>query len=124
MTSGKLMVVGAHAGDVENMAGATVLHHTRAGHQAVVVHMTLGEAGHPSLPAREYARQRAAEAAESARLMGASLHCLPYADGMLAASEDSKLQLCDLIRRERPTPHHALARQHAQGPRGHARDRP
>jgi len=34
--SGKIMVIGAHAGDAEVMAGATVLKHTQAGHQAVI----------------------------------------------------------------------------------------
>ena len=55
--SGKIMVIGAHAGDAEVMAGATVLKHTRAGHQAVIVHMTLGEAGHPTLSPAVYAEQ-------------------------------------------------------------------
>lgn len=69
-TPGKLMVIGAHAGDVENMAAATILKHTRAGHPATIVHMTLGEAGHPALPPEVYAEQRKREVQESARLMG------------------------------------------------------
>ena len=52
---GHLLVIGAHAGDVENMAAATVLKHVRAGCTATVVHMTLGEAGHPTLPPDIYA---------------------------------------------------------------------
>ena len=38
--AGHLMVIGAHAGDAENMAGALVLKHTRAGYRASIVHMT------------------------------------------------------------------------------------
>ncbi len=100
MTS--LMVVGAHAGDAENMAGAIVLKHTRAGHTATIVHMTLGEAGHPTLAPAVYAEQRKAEVQESARRMGAQAVWLSYHDGMLPVDDQVKLELCDLIRREKP----------------------
>lgn len=101
--TGCVMVIGAHAGDAENMAGALVLKHTRAGHRAVILHMTLGEAGHPSLPPEEYADQRQREVAESARLMGAKALWLPYRDGELPVNDEVKLQVCDLIRQEKPT---------------------
>ena len=52
-----IMVIGAHAGDAENMAGAVVIKHTQAGHSATIVHMTLGEAGHKTLSPAEYAEQ-------------------------------------------------------------------
>ena len=100
--SGKIMVIGAHAGDAEVMAGATVLKHTHAGHQAVIVHMTLGEAGHPTLPPAVYAEQRRQEVQASAALMGASVVTLPYADGALPSDDAVKFQVCDLIRREKP----------------------
>ena len=96
------MVVGAHAGDAENMAAATVLKHTRAGHAATIVHMTLGEAGHPTLPPEVYAQQRKREVQESARLMGAKAIWLPYRDGELPTSDEVKFQVCDLIRQEKP----------------------
>jgi LmbE family N-acetylglucosaminyl deacetylase len=96
------MVIAAHAGDAENMAAATVLKHTRAGGRAVIVHMTLGEAGHPTLSPARYAEQRRAEVAESARLMAAEAIVLPYRDGELPVNEEVKLQVCDLIRQHRP----------------------
>jgi LmbE family N-acetylglucosaminyl deacetylase len=96
------MVIGAHAGDAENMAAATVLKHTRAGHQAVILHMTLGEAGHPTLPPAIYAEQRRAEVAESARLMAAQAVVLSYRDGLLPVNDEVKLQVCDLIRQHQP----------------------
>jgi LmbE family N-acetylglucosaminyl deacetylase len=99
---GGIMVVGAHAGDAENMAAAAVLKHTRAGFPATIVHLTLGEAGHPRLPAAQYAEQRKREVAESARLMGAEAVWLPYLDGLLPASEEVKFQVADLIRLKRP----------------------
>jgi LmbE family N-acetylglucosaminyl deacetylase len=103
LIAGKLLVIGAHAGDAENMAGATVLKHTRAGHGATIVHMTLGEAGHPSLPPEVYAEQRKKEVKESARLMSAEVIWLPYRDGELPVNEEIKSQVCDLIRQEKPT---------------------
>ncbi len=100
--TGSIMVIGAHAGDAENMAAATVLKHTRAGHAATLVHMTLGEAGHPTLAPDAYAEQRKKEVAESARLMGARAIWLPYRDGELPMSDEVKFQVCDLIRQEKP----------------------
>ncbi len=98
-----IMVIGAHAGDAENMAGAAVLKHTREGHGATIVHMTLGEAGHPTLPPEVYAEQRKREVRESARLMGARAIWLPYRDGELPVTDEVKLQVCDLIREDRPS---------------------
>lgn len=101
--AGHLMVIGAHAGDAENMAGALVLKHTRAGYGASIVHMTLGEAGHPTLAPDAYVVQRREEVVASARLMGAKAIVLPYRDGELAATEEVKRTVCDLIREMRPT---------------------
>ncbi len=97
------MVIAAHAGDAENMAGAVVLKHTRAGHRATVVHMTLGEAGHPTLAPEIYAEQRRREIAASAGLMGAEFVALPYRDGELPAAEEVKFAVCDLIRQQQPS---------------------
>ncbi len=99
---GGIMVVGAHAGDAENMSAAAVLKHTRAGFPATIVHLTLGEAGHPRLSTAEYARQRKREVTESARLMGAEAVWLDYPDGQLPASEAVKFQVADLIRQKKP----------------------
>ncbi len=96
------MVIGAHAGDAENMAGACVLKHTRAGHAATIVHMTLGEAGHPTLAPEVYAEQRKREIEESAQRMGGKAIWLPYRDGELPVNDQVKFQVCDLIRQERP----------------------
>ncbi len=101
-TGGGMMVIGAHAGDAENMAGAAMLVHARAGRPATIVHMTLGEAGHPRLDPATYAEQRKAEIQESARLLRARAIWLPYHDGRLPANADVALEICDLIRRERP----------------------
>ncbi len=97
------MVVGAHAGDAENMAGATILKHTIAGHQAFILHMTLGEAGHPTMTTDRYAEQRKQEVLASAKIMRATTQWFEYPDGRLPVNDEVKLQVCDLIRREQPT---------------------
>jgi LmbE family N-acetylglucosaminyl deacetylase len=102
MDKQKIMVIGAHAGDAENMAGAVVLKHTRAGHAATIVHLTLGEAGHKTLPPSKYAEQRVKEVQESAHLMRAKAIWLDYPDGFLPVNQEVVLQVCDLIRQERP----------------------
>lgn len=101
--SGGIMVIGAHAGDAENMAAAAVLKHTRAGFPATIVHLTLGEAGHPRLSPEEYAEQRKREVAESARLMGAEAIWLPYPDGQLPVNDEVKFTVADLIRQKKPS---------------------
>lgn len=100
--NGGIMVVGAHAGDAENMAAAAVLKHTRAGFPATIVHLTLGEAGHPRMAPAEYAEQRKREVQESARLMGAEAIWFPYPDGLLPVNDEVTFQVADLIRSRRP----------------------
>lgn len=100
---GKIMVIGAHAGDAENMGAAVALIHTRAGFEATIVHMTLGEAGHPTREAAEYAEQRKEEVQKSAALMRGKAIWLPYPDGELPVNDEVKYQVCDIIREEKPT---------------------
>ena len=98
----KLMVVGAHAGDAEVTCGGLIAKLARAGHEVVIVHMTLGERGHPKLSEEEYAAQKRREAEEAARILGAKPVFLPYRDGELPVSGEVKFRLCDLIREYRP----------------------
>jgi len=98
----KLMVVGAHAGDAEVTCGGLIAKYSRAGYEVVIVHMTLGERGHPRLSEEEYAEQKRREAEEAARILGARPIFLPYRDGELTASREVKLRLCDLVRELRP----------------------
>lgn len=98
----KLLVVGAHAGDAEITTGPVIAQHTRAGGEAVLLHLTLGERGHPDLPEAAYAKQKRAEAERAAEILGARAAFLPYTDGELAVTEAIKLEIADFIRAERP----------------------
>jgi LmbE family N-acetylglucosaminyl deacetylase len=97
-----LMAINAHAGD-EIAAGAGLLLHTRRGHQATIVHLTLGERGHPRLSEEEYRKQKIEEAKKVADALGAEVHFFPYKDGELEANQETKLAVADLIREIRPT---------------------
>lgn len=101
--SGHLMCVGAHISDAENMAGAAMLKHKRAGWDITIVHMTAGEKGHPTLPPEAYLKLRYADAEASAEFIGANLAILPYKDGELEATEAVIWALADLIRKYKPT---------------------
>jgi LmbE family N-acetylglucosaminyl deacetylase len=96
------MVIGAHAFDAEVMAGHIIAKYTQAGHRATIVHMTLGEKGHKSLPPAEYAEQKMSEARRSAQILGADVQFLPYADAELPVDDNSKYALCDIIRATKP----------------------
>jgi len=97
-----LMVIGAHAADAEAMAGGGVLLHTRQGHQATLLHLTLGGKGHPTLDEETYSRQKEAEARACAAALGADVRFLPYGDGELYPTEEVKFAVADVIRAVRP----------------------
>ena len=97
-----IMVVGGHAADAEVMAGATVLKHVQAGYRAVLVHMTLGEKGHRSMPVAEYTEQKRREAVAAAKALSAEVVCMPYPDGELAVDEATQWMIADTMRLYRP----------------------
>lgn len=98
----KIMVVGAHAGDAEIMAGAVVAKYTQAGHEAVLVHMTPGEKGHSGMEPEKYALQKKEEGQKAAEVLGAKAIFLPYKDAELPLNDEVKYQLADTIRAEKP----------------------
>lgn len=97
-----MMVVGGHISDAENMAGAAMLKHARAGWHITIVHMTAGEKGHPTLSPEEYIEMRRADAQASAAFIGANLEILPYKDGELEVIDEAVWAVADLIRKYRP----------------------
>jgi LmbE family N-acetylglucosaminyl deacetylase len=101
--AGHLMVVGAHISDAENMAGAVMLKHKRAGWDVTIVHVTAGEKGHPTLTPEEYLKMRMADAQASGEFVGANVETLPYKDGESEVTEEAAWMVADLIRKYRPT---------------------
>ena len=99
---GCTVAVAAHAADMEFTAGGVLLKHARSGGQAHVVHLTLGEKGSPRLSPEEYGAQKRREAQEAARLLGATPHFLPHADGELNAGDETAGELGALFRQLQP----------------------
>ncbi len=97
-----LMVVGAHAGDAENMAGAIAAKYGHSGHNVFLVHMTLGERGNPKIPMEEYAKQKRRESERAATLLRATPVWLTYRDGEIPGGPEPRRTVAELIRRHRP----------------------
>jgi LmbE family N-acetylglucosaminyl deacetylase len=98
-----ILAVGAHAGDMEVTAGAALAAAARQGNRVVILHLTLGENGHPRKPAAEYAKQKREEAAQAARALGAELLFGSWADGSLRPSPEAEAFVRDTIARLRAT---------------------
>lgn len=78
------MFLGAHPDDVEIFAGGLVASMARAGHRVLIVDATRGEMG-----TRGTVEERAVEAGEAARILGAIRGNLGLPDGRLAADQEA-----------------------------------
>lgn len=97
-----ILAIGAHAADMELTAGAILASQNVLGDRIVLLHMTLGEAGNPKLPAEQYAAQKRREAEEAARELGAELIIGPYSDALLPNDDGARRFVVDVIRRVQP----------------------
>ena len=102
MQTVELLAIGGHAGDAEISAGMALCHHARRGHRVAMLHLTLGERGHPTTAPSEYARQKRREAWEAAKVLDAQIAFLPYLDGELPVDRQVQEEICDVIRACRP----------------------
>jgi N-acetylglucosamine malate deacetylase 1 len=98
----RVLAIGGHAADMEFTAGATVAKYTAAGAEAVFLHLTAGEMGHPHLSGQDYARQKIEEAHRAATILGATARFLPYPDAGLPRNDEVAYQIADVIRDVRP----------------------
>ena len=98
-----ILVMGAHIGDAEITGGLLATKYARAGHRVVMLHMTAGEKGNPRMDDQVYRAQRIKEAEASAAIFGAE-RCivLDHKDGELQAEQATFLQVCDIVREEKP----------------------
>ena len=94
----EILAVGAHPDDVELGCGGTLALLARRGRSVGILDLTRGEAGTRGTP-----ETRAAEAAESARILGARFRDgLDLGDGNLRTDRAAELEVVDVIRRRRP----------------------
>jgi bacillithiol biosynthesis deacetylase BshB1 len=93
-----LLAFGAHPDDIELSCGGTVIRHVRAGRKVGIVDLTEGELG-----TRGTKEIRAEEAAEGARILGASVReNLSIPDGGIEINRENLLKVIRIIRRYRP----------------------
>ncbi|MTW86820.1 PIG-L family deacetylase [Virgibacillus dakarensis] len=102
MTEHHLMSIGAHALDAELMGGPVAIKYTKEGHKASFVHITRGERGNKKKTPEEYGKQLEVEMPKVAEAMGAKSIWTGYIAGQLPSQEEIQMDLCKLLREEKP----------------------
>ena len=85
-----VLAIGGHAGDMEVSAGAALARASRMGSRVVLLHLTLGENGHPRKPAAEYARQKREEAEAAAKALGGEARFGLWTDASLRPGKETE----------------------------------
>ena len=98
-----ILAVGAHAGDMELTCGAVLARHAKAGDRVVLLHLSLGERGHPRMSPKQYGEQKRREALAAAKVLGAEVLFGPYRDGEVPNDEAARRYVAGAIRRVKPT---------------------
>ena len=93
-----ILAIGIHPDDVELSCSGTLLSHIAMGNKVGILDMTHGELGTRGTPAL-----RLQEAAEAAKIMGASIReTLDLKDGLFSNTTENKLKIIQVIRKYQP----------------------
>ena len=93
-----VLAIAAHRDDVEQTCGGTLLKMAQRGYRTGILDLTRGEMG-----TRGSAEERAAEAAEAARILQVAWRrALDFPDGRVENTWENRLQVARLIRATRP----------------------
>src|SRR5580765_4177082 len=93
-----ILAIAAHRDDVEQTCGGTLLKMAERGHRTGILDLTQGEMG-----TRGSAEERAAEAAEAARILRVSWReALDIPDGRVENNWENRLKVARVIREQRP----------------------
>jgi N-acetylglucosamine malate deacetylase 1 len=93
-----ILAIAAHRDDVEQTCGGTLLKMKAMGWRTAILDLTQGEAG-----TRGSAADRAAEAAEAARILGTSWRqALDIPDGCVENTYENRLKIVRVLRKVRP----------------------
>jgi LmbE family N-acetylglucosaminyl deacetylase len=98
-----ILAIGAHAGDAELTMGPLLTAEHARGTRVVILDLTLGERGHPTLSVEQYGAQKRREAADFAAAIGAELEIGPYGDAEIPNDKAARLWVAEVIRRVKPT---------------------
>jgi len=102
-TKNCIMAIGGHIGDAELTSGGLLATLALKGWKIITVGATGGERGNPAgISVGDYRVQKEAEARAFAEMLGGEAVVLPYCDCELVNDENSRLLLCDIIRRYKP----------------------
>jgi bacillithiol biosynthesis deacetylase BshB1 len=94
----EILAIAAHRDDVEQTCGGTLLRMRSIGVSTAILDLTQGEAG-----TRGSSAERAAEAAEAARILGAGWReALDIPDGRVENTWENRLKIVEVLRRVRP----------------------
>ena len=93
-----VLAIAAHRDDVEQTCGGTLLKMAEHGHRTGILDLTQGELG-----TRGTAQERAAEAADAARILKVSWrHALDIPDGRVENTWENRLKVAGVLRQQRP----------------------
>jgi bacillithiol biosynthesis deacetylase BshB1 len=94
----EVLAIAAHRDDVEQTCGGTLIRMAARGLRTAILDLTQGEAG-----TRGSAEERAAEAAEAARLLGVSWRqALDLPDGAVQNTLENRIKIVRVLREVRP----------------------
>lgn len=97
-TTVDILAIAAHRDDAEQTCGGTLLHSAALGLRTGILDLTQGEAG-----TRGSAEERAAEAAEAARILNVSWRqALDLPDGRVENTWENRLKIARVVRELRP----------------------
>ncbi|MFN0151315.1 MAG: PIG-L family deacetylase [bacterium] len=109
-----VLAFGAHPDDLEMGMGGTIARLTASGRSVLMISLTRGEGGtYGSI------EERAREAEEGARILGATARLLDFPDTRLENTNEGRLTIARLVRAHRPSlvfaPYHTNAGTHHDG---------
>lgn len=99
-----ILAIGAHIGDMDLSAGPYLAQNVLDGGVSVLLALTPGERGHPTMAVADYRRQKIAEGEQFAHAIGGELKIFDdLSDGLLQPTEQIAARTATVIRQLRPT---------------------
>jgi len=96
----RIIIIGAHPDDPDKVGG-TAYKWAQMGHDVLMVSVTNGDAGHPTIKARELAKIRREEARKAGEVIGIRYITLDNHDGQLMPTYENRLQIIKIIREQK-----------------------
>jgi LmbE family N-acetylglucosaminyl deacetylase len=98
----RILAIHAHPDDVEILAGGTMALLASLGHEITIATMTPGDCGSHQYGPEEIAAIRRREAANAAKLIGASYVCVEFRDLAIFNDDSSRRRVTEVLRKTQP----------------------